>query len=219
MIDVSRHRDVFDPAEWGKRRVDVIGAGATGSKVALSLAKLGVQNLHVWDGDTIEPHNLANQAYNQSHVGMSKTAALLEVVHAATGTEVVEHGFWEGQKNLGEVVFCLPDSMAVRKQFYEAHRISMTTKLVIETRMGSTHGQVLTYRPNSPESLSRYASSLFDDDEAQVEVSACGTAITVGPTADIIVGYAVWQFMSYVAGEGVLPEIAVGAQQPQLVMV
>lgn len=219
MIDVSRHRDVFDPAEWGSRRVDVIGVGATGSKVALALAKLGVRNLHVWDGDVVEEHNLANQVYDQSDIGVLKHSAISRHIEAVSGILPMIHGWWKGHKNMGEVVFCLPDSMEVRKKFCDTHRVSMNTKLVIDTRMGASHGQVITYKPNDAESLERYEASLFSDDDAEVEVSACGTAITVGPTADVIVGFAVWQFINYAAGGEVVPELAVGVGVPQLVAV
>jgi len=217
-IDASRHRSVFNPGEWGNKRVDVIGVGATGSKVALALARLGVRNLHVWDGDTVEAHNIANQVYGLADVGRPKVEAFAEAMDRATGSRPTTHGFWQGERPLGEVVFCLPDSMRVRREVYEALRVSTSTRLVIETRMGASHGQVFTYRPGDPESLRRYEASLFDDDDAQVEVSACGTAITVGPTGDALVGFAVWQFLRYAAGKEVSPGLAIGVEEPQLVL-
>lgn len=217
MIDTTRHIDVFNPGEWGARRVDIIGVGAIGSKIALSLAKLGVQQLHVWDHDVIEAHNIANQVYAQGHIGGSKAAAMADIAEYMTGTRPQEHGKWDGERGLGEVVFLPVDSMAVRREFFEAHRVSASTKLIIETRMGATHGQVLSYRPNDRASLDRYEATLFSDDDAEVEANACGTAITVGPTGDIISGFAVWRFLRYVAGEEVEPELAIGGRSPQLV--
>ena len=38
---------VFEPSEFGDRRVDIIGVGAVGSKIALEVAKLGVRNIHL----------------------------------------------------------------------------------------------------------------------------------------------------------------------------
>jgi len=217
VIDTTRHIDVFNPGAWGQRRVDVIGVGAIGSKIALSLAKLGVQNLHVWDHDVVEAHNIANQVYGASDEGLLKVVALQDRIEELTGCAITQHERWGGERNLGEVVFLPVDSMAVRREFLEAHRLSASTRLVIETRMGATHGQVLSYRPNDPASLSRYEGTLFSDDDAEVEANACGTAITVGPTGDIISGFAVWRFLRYVAGEDVEPELAIGGRSPQLV--
>lgn len=218
MIDTTRHVSIFDPVKWGSRRVDVVGVGATGSKVALSLAKLGVKHLHLWDSDMVEPHNLANQTYLQEHVGIPKTTALTRMIRAAThsdrwGTEVLEFEHWNGHP-LGEVVFCMVDSMAVRKQLFDSLRFSMTTRLVIDSRMGVDTAYLLNYTPGDVPSLNAYKATLFNDDDAQVEVSACGTSITVGPTGDIISGYAVWNFMRYANEQPTFGELAIGARNP-----
>lgn len=217
MIDATRHHSIFDPSKW-TQRVDVIGVGATGSKIALSLAKLGVRNLHVWDGDTVEAHNLANQAYNLSDVGSRKVEATHFHIAQATRSPSRTHGYWQDTdaRTLGEVVFCMVDSMAVRKAVYEGVKRSARVKLVVDSRMGADHAQLLTYSPQDPDSLRAYEGTLFSDDDAHVEVSACGTAITVGPTGDIISGYAVWHFIKHAAGQPVEREIVFGARDPSL---
>ena len=216
-VDYSRHEDVFHPVKFGDRRVDVVGVGAIGSKVALSLAKLGVRNLHAWDFDTIEEHNIANQAYDISQVGDLKVRALHDIVEAATGTRITAHPeAWDGQK-LGEIVFATVDTMAARKALFDKLRLSFDTKLVIDTRMGADSAQLLSYDPRMTAARNRYANTLFDDDAAEVEVSACGTAITVGPTGDIIVGYAAWALIQYVNGEKVPPELLIGAREPGVI--
>lgn len=221
MIDYARHETVFHPVTWGKKRVDVVGVGATGSHIALALAKLGVQNLHVWDDDKVESHNLANQAYDMADIGQPKTKAIARHIHDATETKVTQHGRWDRRagRTMGEVVFVMVDSMAVRSEMFRAYGRHPTVRLLIDSRMGATHGQLLTYRPGSAASLKNYESMLFSDDDAHVEVSACGTAITVGPTAQIISGYALWSFIRYAAGgaEAIEPAIAIGAEEPMLV--
>ena len=218
MIDSTRHRSVFDPVKW-IGRVDVIGVGATGSKIALSLAKLGVSNLHVWDGDTVEMQNLANQAYGIEDVGDPKVTAIAEAIMFATGQAISRHPHWEPELHarvLGDVVFCMVDSMKARRQVFESMRLNLRTGLVVDSRMGADHAQLLTYHPRSSDSLKDYEATLFSDEDGHVEVSACGTAITVGPTADIISGYAVWQFIKHAAGQPVEREIVFGARVPSL---
>jgi molybdopterin/thiamine biosynthesis adenylyltransferase len=218
MIDTSRHVSVFDPLKWNGR-IDVIGVGATGSKIAMSLAKLGVRGMHVWDGDIVEDHNLANQAYIRFDVGGHKTHALMQAIISATGTKIATHQHhWlpEHASQLGEVVFCMVDSMAVRRQLFDATRRTFGTRLVIDSRMGSDSAQLLTYVPQDSESRAAYEATLFSDDDAHVEVSACGTSITVGPTGDIISGYAVWHFIRHAAGQAVEREIVLGAKAPSL---
>lgn len=212
MIDASRHQDQFDPGAFGDRRVDITGVGATGSKAALALAKLGVRNLHVWDFDKVEPHNLANQAFDRRHLGMNKADAVAHVVHDLTGWPITAHAkAYEGEP-LGEFVFALPDSMAARRLVFDSLRFSMTAQRVFESRMGVGEGQLYNYIPTDPTDRARYEATLFSDDEASVPVSSCGTTISVGPTGDVLVGMMVWQFMRLVAGEQKLPWLAVSAR-------
>lgn len=217
MIDVTRHESIFHPVEWGARRVDVIGAGATGSKVALSLAKLGVKNLHAWDGDVVEEHNLANQVYVVTDVGHRKTDRLLLHVEDVRQEGIAAHGWWDGEP-VGEVVMMMADSMKVRRQLFEAVKWNPNVKLVIDSRMGADTAFLYTYRPGNRQSLKSYEGTLFSDDDAHVEVSACGTSISVGPTSDIISGLATWMFIRHAAGEEVEPALGLGARQPSIVI-
>lgn len=207
MIDDSRHREVFNLDAFGERRVDVIGAGATGSRIALSLAKLGVQNLHVWDFDKVEAHNIANQLYPVEMVGQHKLDALYTLILEQTGDEIHTHRQRvEGGEPLGQVVFVLTDTMASRKAIFDGLKYKLGTKVMIETRMGRDSGYVYTVEPWRPEQIARYESTLYSDDEAETEASYCGTQITVNATADLIAGFAVWQFIRWwqreQAGEG-----------------
>lgn len=217
MIDATRHQSVFSPGAFHRRRVDVIGVGATGSKLALSLAKLGVLNLHVWDFDVVEPHNIANQVYSQEHVGMDKATAFADIALAATGSPVTAHvQAWDGQP-LGEVVFAMADTMATRQLLFDKLRFSPTTKRVFDSRLGAADGQLYNYNPTLPADRERYGATLFSDDEATVVTSACGTAITVGPTGDMLVGLLAWQFIAYANDEDArLPWLAFSAQDAVL---
>lgn len=201
MIDPIRHIDVFSPDAFGKRRVDVIGAGATGSRVALSLAKLGLENIHVWDFDKIEVHNVANQVYGNDDLGKLKVEALRDLIKRQTGTEIQIHAERvDGSQELGAVVFLLTDTMASRKEiFSRALKFKLRTKLVIETRMGADQGRVYAFNPCKRPEVQGWEETLYDDSVA--EVSACGTSVSVGPTADFLAGLAVWQLIRWFAVE------------------
>jgi len=201
MIDPLRHLSVFSPDSFGKKRVDVIGAGATGSKVVLDLAKLGVENIHVWDFDKVEEHNIANQAFGNADIGKPKVEALSEIVKSLTGTAITAHNERvDGSQELGEVVFLLTDTMASRKEIWEAGlKLKLRTMLLVETRLGPDCGRVYTLSPNRPREIKAWEATLCKDEEAQV--SACGASITVGPTAGIIASLAVWQMVRWFAIE------------------
>lgn len=202
MIDPLRHLSVFKPHQFGDTQVDIIGCGATGSKIAMSVAKLGVENIHLWDFDRVEDHNIANQIFGIPDVGRLKVEALADIIKTATATEVKVHNEKvDGSQDLGRVVFLLTDSMKSRKEIWEnGLKYKMRTDLMIETRMGADSGRIYTVNPNYPLHIDRWeAASAYGDDEA--EVSACGASTSVGPTADLIAGYAVWQMIRWASIE------------------
>lgn len=197
IIDITRHVNVFSPDAFGNRRIDVIGAGASGSRIILSLAKLGLENIHVWDFDKVEPHNIANQAYTQADIGRFKVEAVQDLVEKATGLKINVHNERvDGSQKLGDVVFLLTDTMSSRKEIWQRGvRYKVGTKLMVETRMGTDEGRVYTINPMKPAQVKGWEGTLCEDKVA--EVSACGTSISVGPTAEFLSGLAVWQFMRW----------------------
>jgi|ADurb_Gel_03_Slu_FD_contig_101_172936_length_1978_multi_8_in_0_out_0_2 hypothetical protein len=197
IIDPSRHLAVFDPRSFNDR-VDIIGAGATGSYLALGLAKLGVEHIRVIDGDVVAEHNIANQCFEQCHIGQAKVAALADVIKRATGCEIdTVMGFAPGdvEKPWAPYVFLLTDTMASRKTIMADIEAELDTRCVIETRMGADLARVYVVNPAMPSEVERWSSTLVSDDDA--EASPCGATTTVGPTVYTLAGIALWQFIRY----------------------
>jgi molybdopterin/thiamine biosynthesis adenylyltransferase len=197
MIDPIRHIDVFSPASFGDKRIDVIGAGATGSRMALGLAKLGVTNIHVWDDDVVESHNVSNQAFGNNHIGSLKVKASEALIQEQTGTVISAHvGRVDGTEPLGPVVFLLVDDMDTRLAIWKAGlRYKRGVELVIETRVGKNSGRVYTVNPSIPRHVKGWEAAWYPNSKA--ELSSCGTTISVGPTAEIVSGLAEWQFVRW----------------------
>lgn len=220
-IETMRHDEVFSCHKFGQRRVDIIGVGATGSKVAVLAAKLGVQNLHVWDPDTVAAHNIANQEYDLAHVGQLKVDALQQVIERATGLKITAHPVAvNGGESFGDVVFLLTDTMVSRKTIWDTSlRMKLRTKLVIETRMGVDEGRIYTVNPCDMTQVARYEETLYTDVKASP--SACGASVSVGGTAAILAGQAIWQFIRWFAaeqgkGEEVEQEVIFGLRPPMI---
>lgn len=194
-VQTVRHEEVFGAAAFNPRRIDVVGCGAVGSRIVMSLAKLGIETIHVWDFDMVADHNIANQLFGNSDVGALKTDALAALVLSATGLSITKHEKCEGGE-FGSVVFMCVDSMATRKSLWEGSiRYNPTVDVMIESRMGADSGRVYTMLPCNMVSVEPYEKTLYGDDEA--EVSACGSSISVGPTAELVSGFAVWQFIRW----------------------
>lgn len=152
IVDTMRHIKVFDPNTLNDQRIDIIGVGATGSRIAISLAKLGLQDIHIWDFDIVESHNIANQAFGLADCGRPKVEALAAIIKAQTGLDVTAHNEKvTGRTTLGNIVFLLTDTMASRKEIWDgAIRFKPQIQIMIETRMGVDEGRVYNIRPTIP---------------------------------------------------------------------
>jgi len=197
LVEPLRHLLVFSPDHFANRRVDLIGVGATGSRIAMELAKLGVQNLHAWDFDKVEDHNVANQIFGIEDIGKQKVHALSERIQTDTGLEITTHDeAVDGRTLLGDVVFLLTDTMASRKEIWEgAIKYKPGISLMIETRMGRDEGRVYAVQPTMPAQIRLWESTLCEDEEASD--SLCGARTTVGPTAALVTAFAVWSFIRW----------------------
>ena len=76
----TRQTDIYNPKLYKPQTVLILGAGNVGSHVAIVLAKMGIQSLHIIDFDTIEEHNLGSQAYDYSDIDQKKIIALQKIV-------------------------------------------------------------------------------------------------------------------------------------------
>lgn len=55
-MNLNKHREYFDPEKIREAKVPIhiIGVGAIGSHIAIQLAKLGIEEITVWDFDTVD---------------------------------------------------------------------------------------------------------------------------------------------------------------------
>jgi len=203
MISTIRHDEVFKAYEFRQFPIHIVGAGATGSRVFAALVELGLTNITVYDDDVVETHNLANQIYLAQNLGEFKVDALMEFFHDKTGTQetlrsdqfINRRVPFEGWHPEG-LLFLLTDTMKSRTEIIDyIVDQNCPVEYVFETRMASSYGNVFCFRPGDSWQVEKWADTLIDDDAA--ETSACGTSITVGPTAAIIANLAVWQMINY----------------------
>ena len=150
MMEFLRQMEIFSPEKHKNRRIDIIGAGATGSYVSWLLSKIGFENIRIWDDDVVEAHNLPGQLFFKANQGRLKVEAIADTLKQGAGVSVVTHSKkFYGEESLGEIVFLLTDTMKSRKQIWEGSlKYKLSTKLVIETRMGGDSGRVYSINPS-----------------------------------------------------------------------
>lgn len=206
-IDTARQSRFFTRDKMAGRGVTIIGAGATGSPMAVGFAKLGVEKIEVWDDDIVEDHNLSNQMYGPQHLGMAKVEALRDVVFQQTGTVITAHNRRIGPNDAGrmlEVVCVLVDSMdgpEGRRGIAEQVIFGSRAEFVIETRMGVEHGMIYSIQPRNLVEFRGWKDTLYSDDDVAANEDAdpagCNAQQTIGATVRLITGLAEWQFLNW----------------------
>ena len=214
-LDVRRHMELFDPYSLDKK-VTVIGAGATGSWLVLMLAKLGIQDITVYDFDKVEEHNIPNQLYGIQNVGEYKVMALREIIKEQTGTEInVFTDRFEHQR-LSGYVYCMVDTMAGRDKIWKySAKLKSAISLYTEPRMGLDTARVYNVEPMNLTHHKRYEACFYTDDEA--EVSACGTSMSVITTALTTASWCARQLIEHHAGRELSNEILIDVMYNNIV--
>ena len=198
--DYSRQVNIFKPEEF-KTPIHIIGAGATGSWVAFSLAKMGVKNITIYDFDEVGMHNLPNQMFGIREINRNKAFAIRNIIKQMTGTSIrARNAKLEGGEPLQGIVFVLTDTMKSRKDiFNRSIKNNPNINLMIETRMDLRGGRVYVIDPKNREQIKQYEETLYSDEET--EVSACGVSQTVLPSALAITSNAIWKMLNYINNE------------------
>ena len=118
---LTRQMDII-PMNLLSEEITIIGAGAIGSFTALALAKMGFENLTVFDFDKIEIENMNCQFFPYSAIGMQKVMALKMMISQFANAEinVIDKPYDKG--TFKGIVISAVDSMKVRKLIWDNHK-------------------------------------------------------------------------------------------------
>jgi molybdopterin/thiamine biosynthesis adenylyltransferase len=173
-VDYSSQTDFYNPVIHGGKIV-VVGAGGIGSPTLLGLARLGIPKLSVYDDDTVEERNVTNQSYTIGSIGRPKSEVIAEQA-SEVGCEDVTHFNRRLTANdalTGDIIISAVDSMASRKEIYEATKKSPYTKYLIDGRLG---GQLISLYTIDIRNKEHTEDVMFEDSEM---VSQACTARTI----------------------------------------
>lgn len=165
-LDWLRQLGVIPPEKL-QFPITLIGAGGIGSPCAIALAKMGCSNLTIWDFDTVEKHNIANQFYPIDAVGKLKVEALSTVVEGFGGLRphVVPKAFAAEERVSGVVCACV-DTMEARRQIWQSVRLKPAVSLYLDARVAGEMGVLYTIRPCDIHHVRFYEGTLYSDEEA-----------------------------------------------------
>ena len=192
--------------------IHIIGAGALGSWVAFILLKMGFNNVHVFDFDEVEEHNVPNQLYREKDIGKKKHDAMWyiynEFFEDGDNNRLETHNKKVNKvtaEELKGIVFCCVDSMKARKNIYEGCYKNGKATMFIEGRIGLFGAYIYTLDADNETRLDDYEKTLYNDEEA--EVSACGISQTALPAAINCASLMVMSMISWYRGNNVKWEL------------
>lgn len=156
-----------------RKSVLVIGAGAIGSFYSMTLAKMGFSDITVFDNDTIEEHNIANQIYPVTMIGKPKVEALSIVCMQYGGINLKpKKMFWTPEKAfLADIVVSAVDDMDVRKNIWDFYK-DKDIQCFIDGRMGAQVYRAYSVDMEDDREIKLYEESLYPQSEAAPE--PCG---------------------------------------------
>jgi molybdopterin/thiamine biosynthesis adenylyltransferase len=161
MDHLTRQFDLI-PVEALMCPITVIGAGAIGGWVTLSLAKMGFENIQVYDDDKVEVENLNSQFYRFSDIGKPKVAALADLVDAFTGVKInfINERF-NGGKIFNGILISAVDSMSARRSIWESQKLQAPNlRAVIDPRMGAEQALLYVMNPMLDKDVRSYEKTL-----------------------------------------------------------
>lgn len=207
-MDLSKSYEYFQP-EKHDDRIHIIGCGSVGSTVACMLARTGITNFTLWDFDTVEPHNLANQMFRQKDIHKPKVEALLDIIceinpDIADCAKLKPEG-WKGQQLSGYVFLCV-DNIDLRREIVEKHFDNPYVKAMFDFRTRLEDAQHYAADWSDYKMKKDFLNSMnFSHDEAVEEtpVSACNVTLSVCPTVLVICVRGVANFMNFWNGKGI----------------
>ncbi|NUO18955.1 ThiF family adenylyltransferase [bacterium] len=179
-----RQQDVVDAEKLANLQVALIGLGSIGSVSGLYLAKMGVVSLTTFDADVVDIHNVSNQAYGMSDVGLLKADAFSILVENQTGVLPNTIGLQYDGRMLSGIVISAVDSMKSREVIWKSVRDQSSVRLYLDARMGLETLVVYAVRPTVREDRIAYSQTLCNDSDALqepcTERTICYTPLLAG---------------------------------------
>lgn len=120
----KNQRRIIDGDILGKTRFVVVGAGAIGTAFTVALCKMGARLVTVYDFDTIEDHNFANQMHPVSQLGKPKadSLALACADYGDCKINTINGPWTPGTAVDADIVVSCVDNMDVRAALWAHYR-------------------------------------------------------------------------------------------------
>lgn len=201
----DRFRGLVDPVALLSIGALVVGCGAIGRQVALSLASMGIGGISLCDRDIVSEVNMGTQGWSPEQAGAFKVNALAQELTKINpslmyGRHQQAHNYLSGasiyhpavESGVNRVVFMCVDSLDAREEIFRDMMDTSTAEnptfgLMVDGRMGAETCEI-HYAMPSRESCQAYLATIHGGPPvAEVSCTARSTYYCAGIAANLMV--------------------------------
>lgn len=194
----ERQKELLDQETLSSKNILIVGVGAIGRQIALTLSAMGASKITICDADLVDESNVATQMYERSSIGQTKVSALKsKMLEVNPECEIDEFECWWNpghfENTKFDVIFAAVDQMNARRAIW-LYAKRKSVPLFIDTRMLAEMGHILCFNKDN---LADYEETLFTDEQAvQGRCTRRGTLYM----AQILANQAVGRFALFLRG-------------------
>jgi hypothetical protein len=162
-MDHTRHTNIYNiPSGFS---VTLIGAGGIGATTALTLAKMGVKYIEVWDDDVVGIENIPTQLHRVSDIGKAKVEGLYKTLFTYADSLTVEpirDRVGPLAQLRSTLVISAVDSITARQEIWKAlTNGSSAWNFYIDARMAAEEYQHFLLDANNQDAIDSYIAKLM----------------------------------------------------------
>lgn len=171
MPETTFHRQLkILPPDRTKTPITIIGCGGIGSVTALCIAKIGFENLTLYDPDIVETHNLPSQFFHPNQINLNKAEAISNIILGFTSIITQFNRIhWDNTQPTTPIIISAVDSMKIRKEIWDHMKTRFDVELYIDARMSAEKMRIYAFNPADEVEQKFYEAQLYDDEEANEE--------------------------------------------------
>jgi molybdopterin/thiamine biosynthesis adenylyltransferase len=175
-MDHTRHIGIFNA---GRYSATLIGVGGIGAITALTLAKMGIGELILYDGDKVEEVNIPVQFHKLSDVGKPKAITVHRLIDEFADDLTLDHRYIRFNRGTilepTHLMISAVDSIEARKDIWKA---VWARKPIwyLDTRMSAEYFQMFVVNMNNTD---WYEDTLERQDDSHIPDDPCTSKATI----------------------------------------
>jgi len=179
-MDHTRHSEIYNLSHMG---VTLIGAGGIGAAAGVTIAKMGISWIAIYDNDQVDEVNIPTQFHKYSDIGMDKAEALMHTICEFTDMsyEMVNPFVQTVDANTtlsGAVIISAVDSIKARQGIWQAVRNSMA-KYYLDARMSAQEFHLYTVDMKNELMVRDYDFLINSESDKDIPDAPCTAKATI----------------------------------------